>query len=97
MADRTVKDAYRTIAHTNAAGALQLCIKTAERNLEDNDVAWEAWFDSEEIAEASGVTISPEAHLILDRAIETNGVSLIEDLPAIQVAVAGQMDHALAS
>lgn len=70
--------------------ALRQAIEGVEDNNRINDGRWSDWEDAQHVAEAYGVELCGEGAQVIERAIASNGASLVEDLPAVELAVWGQ-------
>ena len=70
--------------------ALRQAIEGVEDNNRINDGHWSDWEDAQHIAETYGVELCGEGTQVIERAITSNGESLVEDLPAVELAVWGQ-------
>lgn len=73
------------------ADLLRKAVEGVENNNDINNAEWSDWDWSGDIMKiyCDGET-DCDVQSVLDRAIETNGKSLAEDLKAIQLAVCGQ-------
>lgn len=73
------------------ADLLRKAVEGVEDNNDINDAQWSDWDWSGDIMDVycDGET-DCDVQLVLDRAIESSGESLAEDLKAIQLAVWGQ-------
>lgn len=76
---------------------LQQLIEAVEDNNSVNAASWSDWNDAGDIIEcyaiagiADGNATEQEATALLNRAIETNGESLKQDLPAFELKTWGQ-------
>ena len=79
-----------TITQELNAEALRQAIYGVEDNNRINDGRWSDWEDAQHVAETYGVELCDEGAQVIDRAIASNGASLVEDLPAAELAVWGQ-------
>lgn len=79
-----------TITQELNAEVLRQAIEGVEDNNRINDGRWSDWENSQHVAETYGVELCGEGAQIIDRAITSNGASLAEDLPAVELAVWGQ-------
>ena len=70
--------------------ALRQAIEGVEDNNRINDGHWSDWDDAQHIEETYGVDLCEEGAQVIERAIASNGASLAEDLPAVELAVWGQ-------
>ncbi len=70
--------------------ALKQAVQSVEDNNRTNEASWSDWDDARHVAEAYGLELDAEGAQIIDRAIATNGASLVDDLPAVELAVWGQ-------
>ena len=70
--------------------ALRQAIEGVEDNNRINDGSWSDWEDARHVAETYGVELCSEGAQVIERAIASNGASLAEDLPAVELAVQGQ-------
>ena len=70
---------------------LKTCVRAVDENNRVNGAHWSDWCDGLHVVEAYGEGDECEDVLwVLDRAVETNGSSLKEDLPMIERKVKGQ-------
>ena len=70
---------------------LKKCVCGVEDNSRINDAQWSDWCDGLDVIDAYGEGDECEDVLfVIDRAVETNGESLKEDLPLIEQQLKGQ-------
>lgn len=70
--------------------ALRAAIEAVEDNNNINDGSWSDWQDAAHIEETYEVEMCDEGKAVIERAIKSNGKSLVTDLPAVELAVWGQ-------
>lgn len=70
--------------------ALRSAIEAVEDNNRINGGSWSSWDGASHVEEAYGVDLCREGKAVIQRAIETDGRSLLEDLPAVELAAWGQ-------
>ena len=70
--------------------ALRAAIEAVDENNDINDGKWSNWEGAFDIEGVYGIELCDEGRAIIERAIESNGASLVVDLPAVERAVWGQ-------
>ena len=73
-----------------SAESLRQAIEGVEDNNRINSGGWSDWEDAQHVADTYGVQLCGEGAQVIERAIASNGASLAEDLPAVELAVWGQ-------
>lgn len=70
--------------------ALRIAIEGVEDNNRINSGNWSDWSDADHVADTYGAELCAKGAQIIERAIASNGASLVQDLPAVELAVWGQ-------
>ncbi len=70
--------------------ALKEAIEAVEENNEINGGSWSNWKNAENVADTYEIELCGEGLKVIQRAIDSDGKSLLDDKPAVELAAWGQ-------